>query len=62
MSPQCSRAPRSARSHTRSFEEALILADVGIGPTQELLDSVRSTVKERKLTTNAELIDVPVQR
>lgn len=39
------------------LEEALILADVGIGPTQELLDTVKATVKERKLTTNDELIE-----
>ncbi len=39
------------------LEEALILADVGIGPTQELLEGVRSTVKEQNLTTTVELID-----
>jgi fused signal recognition particle receptor len=39
------------------LEEALIRADVGIGPTQELLDSVRATVKERGLTTPEQLID-----
>jgi len=39
------------------LEEALIRADVGIGPTQELLDSVRSTVKERGITTPDELIE-----
>ena len=39
------------------LEEALIRADVGIGPAQELLDAVRSTVKERGLTTPEELID-----
>ncbi len=39
------------------LEEALILADVGIGPTQELLDEVRETVREQKLTTTAELVD-----
>jgi fused signal recognition particle receptor len=38
------------------LEEALIRADVGIGPTQELLDSVRATVKERGITTSADLI------
>jgi fused signal recognition particle receptor len=38
------------------LEEALIRADVGIGPTQELLDSVRTTVKERGITTSADLI------
>lgn len=40
------------------LEEALIRADVGIGPTQELLDGVRAIVARDKLTTNAELIDV----
>ncbi|MEZ5371852.1 MAG: signal recognition particle-docking protein FtsY [Microthrixaceae bacterium] len=39
------------------LEEALIRADVGVGPTQELLDSVRATVKERALTEPAELIE-----
>ena len=39
------------------LEEALIRADVGIGPTHQLLDSVRSTVKERGLTTPGQLIE-----
>lgn len=39
------------------LEEALILADVGVGPTQELLDAVRSTVKERGITTPEELVE-----
>lgn len=39
------------------LEEALIRADVGIGPTQELLESVRATVKERGITTPEELIE-----
>ncbi len=39
------------------LEEALIRADVGIGPATELLDAVRATVKERGLTTSAELIE-----
>ncbi len=39
------------------LEEALLLADVGMGPTQELLDALRSTVRSEKLSTNAELID-----
>ncbi len=39
------------------LEEALLLADVGAGPTQELLDAVRSTVRERGVTTSTELID-----
>ncbi len=39
------------------LEEALIRADVGIGPATELLDSVRATVKERGITTPVELIE-----
>jgi fused signal recognition particle receptor len=39
------------------LEEALIRADVGIAPTQDLLDAVRSTVKADKLTTTRELVD-----
>jgi fused signal recognition particle receptor len=39
------------------LEEALLRADVGIGPTQELLDSVRATVKERGITTPDALIE-----
>lgn len=39
------------------LEEALIRADVGIGLTERLLDAVRATVKEQKLTTTEELID-----
>ncbi len=39
------------------LEEALIRADVGIGPATELLDAVRATVKERGITTSVELID-----
>lgn len=39
------------------LQEALILADVGIGPTTELLDSVRATVKEKGITTSAELLE-----
>ena len=39
------------------LEEALIRADVGIGPAQDLLESVRSTVKDRGLITPEELID-----
>jgi fused signal recognition particle receptor len=39
------------------LEEALILADVGVGPTQELLDSVRATVKEQGITTSEELVE-----
>jgi fused signal recognition particle receptor len=39
------------------LEEALIRADVGIGPATELLDAVRATVKERGITTSVDLID-----
>ena len=39
------------------LEEAMIRADVGVGPTQELLDSVRATVKEQGITTPAALIE-----
>ncbi len=39
------------------LEEALLLADVGAGPSQELLTAIRSTVKERGLTTPDELVE-----
>jgi fused signal recognition particle receptor len=39
------------------LEEALLRADVGIGPTQDLLDAVRATVKERDITTPDALIE-----
>ena len=39
------------------LEEALIRADVGICPSQKLLDAVRVTVKENGLTTSAELVE-----
>ena len=39
------------------LEEALLRADVGLGPTTELLDSIRATVKERGITTPEALID-----
>ena len=39
------------------LEEALIRADVGIGPATDLLDAVRATVKERGITTSVDLID-----
>jgi fused signal recognition particle receptor len=39
------------------LEEALIRADVGIGPATDLLDAVRSTVKEQGITSPAELIE-----
>jgi len=38
------------------LEEGLLRADVGLGPTTELLDAVRSTVTELGLTTPDELI------
>ena len=38
------------------LEEALLLADVGAGPTQELLTAIRTTVKERGLTTSEDLV------
>jgi fused signal recognition particle receptor len=37
------------------LEDALILADVGVGLAGELLESLRATVKERNLTTPEEL-------
>ncbi len=37
--------------------EALLLADVGAGPTSELLDAVRATVRERGITTPEELVE-----
>ncbi len=40
------------------LEEAMIRADVGIGPTQALLDSVRLTARERGITTPEQLIEV----
>lgn len=39
------------------LEEAMIRADVGIGPAQDLLESVRATVKERGITTPDDLIE-----
>ncbi len=39
------------------LEEAMIRADVGIGPTQALLDAVRATVKEKSITTPDALIE-----
>lgn len=39
------------------LEEALIRADVGIGPAQDLLGSVRSTVKAQGLTTPEQLVE-----
>jgi fused signal recognition particle receptor len=39
------------------LEEALIRADVGVGPTTELLDAVRARVKDENITEPAGLID-----
>ncbi len=39
------------------LEEALIRADVGIGPTTELLDAVRARVKDENITEPAALVD-----
>ena len=39
------------------LEEALIRADVGLGPTTALLEAVRATVKERGITTPDQLIE-----
>ena len=39
------------------LEDALIRADVGVGPTGALLDALRVTVKERGITSPDELID-----
>ncbi len=39
------------------LEEALIRADVGMRPATDLLDSVRTRVKEAGLTTGAELVE-----
>ena len=39
------------------LEEALILADVGVGSTQELLDHLRSRVKEDGLSNGEELLE-----
>ena len=42
------RRARLAERH--ELEEALLLADVGVGPTTEILDHVRATVKEQGIT------------
>src|SRR5581483_1297498 len=39
------------------LEEALIRADVGVGPTTELLDAVRERVKEDSITEPSALVD-----
>ncbi|MBA3604988.1 MAG: signal recognition particle-docking protein FtsY [Acidimicrobiia bacterium] len=39
------------------LEEALLRADVGIGVTTELLDGLRTRVKDKELTEPAELLD-----
>lgn len=40
------------------LEEALIRADVGVGPTQELLEAVRARVRSEGATTPAELLEL----
>jgi fused signal recognition particle receptor len=40
------------------LEEAMLRADVGIGPTTELLDAVRARVKEEGITEPQALLDV----
>jgi fused signal recognition particle receptor len=39
------------------LEEALVRADLGIGPATELLDNLRATVKEQGLETGDQLVD-----
>src|SRR3954451_2356948 len=39
-----------------ALEEALIRADVGVGPTTELLDAVRARVKDEAITEPAALV------
>jgi fused signal recognition particle receptor len=39
------------------LEEALIRADLGVGPATDLLDRLRAQVKEQGLTTGDELVD-----
>ena len=39
------------------LEEALLRADVGIGPTTELVEGLRARVKDEGLTTGDELVD-----
>jgi fused signal recognition particle receptor len=39
------------------IEEALIGADLGVEPTQDLLDHLRATVKEQRLETGDQLLD-----
>lgn len=39
------------------LEEALLLADVGMGPTMALMETLRETVRAEKMSTNAELLD-----
>ena len=38
------------------LEEALIRADVGVGATTAILDQLRATVAERKITDPGELL------
>ncbi|MEZ5238583.1 MAG: signal recognition particle-docking protein FtsY [Microthrixaceae bacterium] len=56
LSSVLSRKEISEESY-EELEEALLLADVGMGPTQELLDGLRATAREQRLTTNEELLD-----
>lgn len=56
VSSVLSRAEISDESY-EELEEALLLADVGMGSTQALLDALRETVKRERLTTNVELLD-----
>ena len=48
---------RSTHETWDELEEALIRADVGVGPTTELLDALRSRVKAEGITDAAELLD-----
>ena len=43
------------------LEEALIRADVGVGPTTDLLDAVRARVKDENITEPAALVDAMKQ-
>jgi len=40
------------------IEEALIRADVGVGPTERILDDLRRRAKEASVSTPAELLDL----
>src|SRR6185295_10018720 len=43
------------------LEEALIRADVGVGPTTDLLDAVRARVKDENITEPQALVDAMKQ-